>query len=472
MKKTNILKLFISALVIALLLGASFAASVSAEEPSNEPKIVSQNIRYQGDFAIMVAVDAATVSGGSVTVELYDEIPSSTSVPIARYTQNKITPAYGNLDVDSYILTTKGIAAVDMTKQYYFKAIDGNNNESAVMRYSVAEYLYERLADPAATTPQKNLYNAVINMGDCAQIVLSDKAMTPVSDYALVTCVDGGIIDNYTQGVYPIDTVLTPKLVGGTATAWTVITYDAEGNPSTSSVDVGDSITVKSRTEIYCGEVAVSYKPGTQTFEDVNPGDAVPGSFAYDGGASVAIASDTVYGKLSNVLKFSFAKDKAQLHSSKRSDDITGVPAAEGNAFEFSFDIKLDKISETDNAAGRLLRIDVNAGSNTPYREYLRIKNGKLWYDNSNSYGTELCALDDYHNIRYRVEVNGDTTLNVYIYVDGSDTPIVCKENTYRSQYTVTSLSQLTKVIVRAESAPTEEMSICFDNIYTGYIKD
>ena len=52
MKKTNILKLFISALVIALLLGASFAASVSAEEPANEPKIVSQNIRYQGDFAM------------------------------------------------------------------------------------------------------------------------------------------------------------------------------------------------------------------------------------------------------------------------------------------------------------------------------------------------------------------------------------------------------------------------------------
>ena len=467
MKKTNISKLLILALSVALLIGTVFAISASA---NTEPKIVSQNIRYQGDFAIMLAIDASTVSGGSVMVELYDENPTSTSVPVGTYSQNKVTTANGNLTVDSYIVSTKGIAAVDMTKPFYFKAIDGNNNESSVMRYSVAEYLYERLADATATTEQKNLYNAVINMGDCAQIVLSKETMTPVSDYALVTCPDGGVIDNYPQGVYPIGTEVKPLLAGGNVEKWTVVTYDDDGKSTTSSLNYGESITVSGRTEIYCGNVAVSYKAGTSTFENLNVGDNISTDFfAFANGATGSIVKDTVYSKASNVIKFTYTAKNHAIHAYGRPATETGVSAEDGSAFEFSFDMKLDSISETDNSAGRLLKVDVCHGSNVPYREYLRIKNGKLWYDNANSYGTELCSLDEYHNICYRLKVNGDTTLNLEIYVDG--TKVITKENISRSQYTVTSLSQLTKAVITAESAPTEPVSIFFDNIYSGYIK-
>lgn len=474
MKNTKLAKIFLLVLALAFVIGVALAMGVSAEITETKPEIISQNVRYQGDFALMYAIKADTVKGGKVDLELYEEKPTVNSTPVETFTSTEISAAEGNLAYDSYIITTKGTAAVDMTKQYYVKAIDGEGNESAVMRYSVAEYLYDRLAATDCTAAQKNFYNSVINMGDNALIILTPNvAETPVSDYRLVRVNDSGAINDYAQGIYPIDTVLSPVAVGGTVDKWTVVTYDESGNElGRETIASGESFTVKARTEIYCGEFK-TYKAGTLDFESYTVGGELPATSILTGdkGYSASIAQDTVYGRSSTILKTSLTSTgssagMAAMHVFNSKTSAVNADAA--TAYEFSFDIKVDHMAAADNTKGRTLRVYFNAGSTNNYEYKFVVKGGVYVFGENANISTEY-ATDEYHNFRFKVEIIDGGKLNVYLYIDGSDTPVDSRLGVGTAPE---SYSGFTKCQFTAYNALEEAMIVNFDNVYVGYINE
>lgn len=220
----------IISLVIALaLIAGMIPAVVASAEEATTPEIISQNIEYNGYFGLMYAVDAATVKGGKVTVAVYDAEMNK----VGSYTKDKtedITTAEGKT-VTVYAITTAPVAAKDMADVYYAKATDAEGNESELKRYSVGEYLYERLYANGVINAEegtkdynkKVFYENVLAMGASAQTVLvNDKKAEGeakealVTDYKYVSVTGGVLADGYTAGIFEKGTTVT---VNHTATA-------------------------------------------------------------------------------------------------------------------------------------------------------------------------------------------------------------------------------------------------------------
>ena len=114
----KIAKLSVMILTIALVVCAAVGISVSAD--AEGPAIISQNVEYGGNYALMYAVAADSVSD-TVTLEVYNNAECSGaalwSQTIDATEANKETVQ----GIECYVFTTCGIAAKDMDVQYYVK---------------------------------------------------------------------------------------------------------------------------------------------------------------------------------------------------------------------------------------------------------------------------------------------------------------------------------------------------------------
>ncbi len=206
----------------SLLIAAVPAVFASAEEAESSPEIISQNIEYDGYFGLMYAVDASTVKGNKVTVTVYDAEMNALGSYTSTSTET-ITRANGD-KVLAYVLTTAPVAAKDMADVYYAKATDGEGNVGETKRYSVGEYLYERLylngiINAEAGTKDYNkkvFYENVLAMGASAQTVLvNDKKAegetpeTLVTDYKYINVTGGALADGYTSGIFEAGATVT-----------------------------------------------------------------------------------------------------------------------------------------------------------------------------------------------------------------------------------------------------------------------
>lgn len=226
--KNRILSLAISASIIASCLASISAMAAEAVDPTEGgPEIVSQNIAYTGNFGLLYAIDAATVEGGSVKVNVYDADMNFVGSYSAY--QKTITTADGTTYTDAYIVETPGVGAKDMADVYYAQAVDGAGNASKIKRYSVGEYLYERLyangivnATEGTTDYNKKVfYQNVLSMGASAQTVLiNDKLAngaakeTLVTDYKYINVTGGTLADGYTAGIFAEGTSVTVTHTG------------------------------------------------------------------------------------------------------------------------------------------------------------------------------------------------------------------------------------------------------------------
>ena len=257
MKTFKSSKLLALILAIALCLGAVCTTAFASEEPSAsaeaaQPKIISQNVKYGGNFSLLFAVEAATCSGSTVALKVYDEEPTATSKPIWVGTQtssDELVEVNGTL---SYVFTTPGVAAKDMDQNYYVVA-ESAGIKSEVKKYSVAEYLYERLygdgvysAPDAIGKAQADLYKSVLQMGKDAQDLLFNHDDDPNNDrttfvtdlyyVAVAADVQGthGLLNDKSAGILT-DGSASIRLRSATDTAYHVLTWnvkyiDAAGN--------------------------------------------------------------------------------------------------------------------------------------------------------------------------------------------------------------------------------------------------
>ena len=258
-KNSKIISLVLAVvLVFGMLATTALAAGAAAEPTEGGPEIISQNIAYQGTFGLIYAVDAATVKGGSVTVNVYDDGMNF----LASYTSSKtedITPANSEPTL-VYVVQTNAVAAKDMGDVFYAQAVDAQGNAGALKSYSVAEYLYERLyangvykATEGEALHQKEFYENTLAMGASAQTVLiNDKLAEGAPPETLITAlnyvyVENGFFDGVSTKLSTEAFSVTPTFdstCGKLSTGKWNVTRFVDGAETTETVADGTEVSV------------------------------------------------------------------------------------------------------------------------------------------------------------------------------------------------------------------------------------
>ncbi len=497
MKTKNLAKILLVALSLTLLACAFLATTVSAE--TAKPEIKNMNVRYSDKFELMYAVPADTVSGGSATLYLYVEDPADGGEAIKEYTLSKTElPADTGLSYEAYVFYTQGVSATALDQVFYVQVIDADGNESAVMSYSVVEYLYTKLADIIPEKPntdvQENFWKSVITFGTCAQQRFLTEAelaaTTLISDYCYVTT-DGCTVDGKTAAVIPQNKAFDVAGDNGALSACTVTTYntyDTTGTATETKVE-GSSVTItgSARAHIIAG-AAKTYKAGTETFEGYSAGTGKPisnyndGSFLFYGNdsslRSQTVASDTVYGTSSTVLPLKLTAGQVTMYPI-----CSDVAADEADAFEYSFDIKMDITStlESYQAAGTAsaperigwyLYLVNTSGANIEkdiirifanYGDKLRIDASLKWQN----YVVSEKAASEWHNVRVVFRNPDDATTTVELYLDGAEEATVYNLTNYVDIKTIGGVR-----FTRLNDTHDKNTIVYFDNVWCGYVAD
>ncbi len=214
MKNSKISKILVAALSSALLLTAAFGITALADDAT--PVIVSKNISYEGALHLYYAIPKTTlVTAENTTLSIYDADPSTEGANLINTYTGKVE-TIEKLGGEYIVIRTGGIAAKDMAKYVYAQA-ESAGNKSEVVRYSVYEYLNERLYVDTHTAVQENLYTSTLQYGISAQAALTNyptQKETPIDELCYVYVnPDFGTVDgkNY-SGIYTKDTVISLDL--------------------------------------------------------------------------------------------------------------------------------------------------------------------------------------------------------------------------------------------------------------------
>ncbi len=228
--KKSMKKIISFALMLSLLVGMMTGISVSAaEEPTVE--IVSNNVYHKEVMSLMYAVRAT--EGYDVAVKIYDE----ENTLVETITDYSVENVNGE---DAMIFTSKvGVPAQDIDTEFYAVAELSKNGEvvktSAMERYSVLEYLYERLTVSAnVSDAQKTMYNNLLAFADSADIVINKDTTTNIAKYSYVRVENGTVDGTYATAMLldgtTLDSLTTDYQVeSGKVLAWNIVTETLEG---------------------------------------------------------------------------------------------------------------------------------------------------------------------------------------------------------------------------------------------------
>lgn len=229
--KKNIKKILSFALMLSLLVGMMAGFSVfAAEEETPAVEIVSKNVYYADTLKLMYAV---RTDDADVVLNIYDENNNLLETITKHESQ-----AVNGMDVEVFI-SSFGVPAQDIDTVFYAEAVLSDGTKSAKVRYSVLEYLYERLTVSAdVSAEQKLMYNNLLAFADSADIVVNKTAADKsIANYAYVRVNNGTVDGAYSAAMLMAGTkldALTTTLVPGTnmVLAWNVSVNDLENVPS------------------------------------------------------------------------------------------------------------------------------------------------------------------------------------------------------------------------------------------------
>jgi len=231
MKTKRFTKICLWAVALALLLTAIVGVSVYADSTTEAPEIVSKNVSYEGALHLYYAIPvSSSVTADNTVVNVYQTNPETDA-------SAKLLGSYKgqveNIEVlggNFIVVRTGGISAKDIANYVYAQPTSGGV-AGKVIRYSVAEYLYERLYVATNTTEvQRNLYNSTLRYGIDAQAALAPAA-TPIASYNYVYAKDATLDEaGNTSGLYLDGETLTLTYTGTESlAAWSLKTMNAEG---------------------------------------------------------------------------------------------------------------------------------------------------------------------------------------------------------------------------------------------------
>ncbi len=224
MKNSKAKKFLLAVLSAALLITATFGISALAstdESASDTPEIVSKNVKYGDTVYFMFAVPKTdAVTEENTVIEFYTEDPEENPDAKATtysYYEVKTIANYG----ECITFVTGGVPVQYISTYAYAKPVS-DGVEGEVIRYSILEYLYERLYTCECDDLQIALYNATLNYGIAAQANLVNKGLTaddegyetPIGDlnYVYVDKALGTLDGKNYSGLYVDGTALTLSL--------------------------------------------------------------------------------------------------------------------------------------------------------------------------------------------------------------------------------------------------------------------
>ena len=286
--KKSVTKILVIALTFALLVGAAIGFSVSANDTS-APEVISKNVKVNGNFCLLFAIDPATIAGDTVTLTVYNTDPTglegealknATVDSITKLASATQTETIGGAEKSVLVIETKGVSAKDIADVWYFTT-ESAGVVSAVDTYSVREYAFERLykngtvfataedADLKAYY-QQQFYLEILDVGSAAQqLLVNYDAATKerlAKEYTYAAIADGTFTVNGVttdRGFVEVG----DKLVLNGASGWNVYTFGQNGGSiSTQTVASGSTVTVTGNTVILPYQTGVT--PG-KYFDEV-----------------------------------------------------------------------------------------------------------------------------------------------------------------------------------------------------------
>lgn len=466
MKTNKALKIPVLILALSLLVGMLFCVNTLATDET-KPEIISQNVKYSEKFCLMYAVDAETVEAGPVKLYLYEQSPDTGAGYVKVYEASEITPAAGNLNKDCYIFTTDGVTAYAMAQNFYVQAVDAKGNASDVKRYSVGEYLYERLASSDASVKQREFYNATLNFGAGAQKIVAKETDESkyINNYCYVTSIDGTLVDGYSGGIFPKGSTVTLSKSG--ATELTAISYDVDGGYVTKITD--GAFTVPSNAvsvEVNEGR-RVIYRESAQSFDSADTSYFKKQA----GSVTMAIADNDINGKVYSATFTSTSKSQLRRESSYR--DVTVAPMDTATALEISFDLRVTLDTSSNTTADPYFNLEqewwYGSSNSRAYLTELHFKDGTLAIQSEGKSNTRVnyqdVELGEWFHVRV-VTYKGDS--NRYIYINGSDIPFVDSSNVNFTG----SIKGLTNVDFAVRNQYGKGFTLEIDNYFYGYTMD
>ena len=273
MKNSKLTKILILTLTAALIACCAFAFGASAEGEAQTPEIeiAGRNVKFGATLSIRYAVLASSVTENA-TLEVYKGDPSNAdnfwfSV---KADEELCNDTVNGMEGPFYTYTVPGFAAADVCNEVYVFVKDGDN-VSETMKYSPAEYFYERLfvddvinPDDETETYQKALYLSYLEHAADAQAYwLNFKNggnVTLVTDRHYVNIV-GGTVNGVCAGIYEPNSKVTITPDDASVKAWDITTYTiaADGTVTTTTKTVAASAEVElaGHTMVEAGSVDV-----------------------------------------------------------------------------------------------------------------------------------------------------------------------------------------------------------------------
>ena len=229
MKRIFNLKASVLILSILLVLGLT-AFATETEEVT--PDIVSYNIVYGDTFKLQVAIKDETVpNGANVTVKVYDEDPTADSTVLDEFSLARTSIAQFDGAYFYVGTTNRSVAASALATEFYMQAeytLDGETVKGNVVKYSVAEYLYEKLyfENYVAKTEadgkdyiRKTFYEGILAFGVGAQHLILDEAPEYFMNELSYAIVEDGKIGGKSTVLSNPDTELKVVYAGNKSTS-------------------------------------------------------------------------------------------------------------------------------------------------------------------------------------------------------------------------------------------------------------
>ena len=206
--KRSLLAIVLAAVVMISALAGMAVVNVCAEkETEPELRIVSQNVSYSSEVYLLYGVSFSGFDASKYPIKMlfWKSAQTDWTKGSESYVKD-IAGTYESSGKERKVFYSDGIAAKEMTDDVYCRAyveIDEEIYYSNIKRYSVIEYVYDRMASGNTDANQSALYSAMLNYGSAAQVNFGySTERLANAEYKRIK-VSGGTLDGYfTKGVY------------------------------------------------------------------------------------------------------------------------------------------------------------------------------------------------------------------------------------------------------------------------------
>ena len=224
---------------------------ISSTGESLSVEIVSNNVYYSNTLNLMYAVRSP--EGYTVALKIYDSIGNLVEI-ITGYTMETVNGE--NLKAFTSAI---GVPAQNIDTEFFAVAelYDGEKLVSAsdMEKYSVLEYLYERLnVSTNVTDAQKTMYKTLLTYANDADVVVNKDRETNISKYAYVLVTNGTVGESYSTDMMldgtSLDSVKPLVNEDGKILKWMLTAYALDGTIKSETYTDADlkTITVNGST--------------------------------------------------------------------------------------------------------------------------------------------------------------------------------------------------------------------------------